>query len=139
MRILMGALGVALLAMAIAFLSHPAQAGIFAGAGIVTILGCRPVKSKIVLGVLGFCAAILMFFMFAGFFGGVAAAHTDSNWYELEEAALYFAFLFGGFVMMLVVSEYSCWMKGRSYSFKISLPDRIKSTGRRVGRVEFSD
>lgn len=139
MRILMGALGVALLATAIAFLSHLAPAGIFAVAGIVTIIGCRPMKSKIVLGVLGFCAAVLMFFMFAGFFGGVAAAHTDSNWYELEEAGLYFAFLFGGFVMMLTVSEYSCWMKGRNDSFKISLPDRIKATGRRLGRMEFSD
>lgn len=139
MRILMGALGVMLLVPAVLFISHPVQSFVFASAGIITIVGCWPMKSKVLLGALGFCAAVLMFLMFAGFFGGVAAAHTDSNWYELEEAGLYFAFLFGGFVMMLAVSEYSCWMKGRKESFKISLPNGVKETGRRFGKMEFSD
>ncbi len=139
MRILMVALGIALLLAAFLFYSHPVHACIFASAGIITIIGCRPMKSKVLLGVLGFCAAVLMFLMFAGFFNGVAAAHTDSNWFELDEAGLYFAYLFGGFVMMLAVSEYSCWMKGRDESFKISLPNGIKETGRRLGRMEFSD
>ena len=139
MRFLMGVLGASLLVIACLFVRIPWMATVYGIAGVVTIVCCRPMKSKWMLGILGLFASILMFVMFACFFNGVAIAHTDSNWYELEGASRYFVYLFGGFVMMLAVSEYSCWMKGRDVANQVSLAKGLKDTGKRLRRVSLSD
>lgn len=139
MRLLMGALGVVLLAIACLYVNVPLIACIFAIGGVLSFLSCFPLKSKWILGLLGASAAILMFTMFAWFFHGIAIAHEADQWYELDQANRYFAFLFGGFVMMLVTSEFSCWMKGREASTNGLISEKLRNGVRRIHRVGLSD
>lgn len=139
MRILMGALGVALFLIACLYVYVPWMACIFAMGSALSFTSCFPLKSKWLLGGLGSLAAILMFTMFAWFFHGIAIAHEANQWYELDHAHRYFAFLFGGFVMMLAMSEFSCWMKGRERSSGSLISEKFRNGVRRIHRVGLSD
>ena len=139
MRFLMGSLGVALLVIACLRLSFDWMTGIFVIGGLMTIASCLPLRQKWLLGLLGLVSAVIMFTMFAWFFHGVAVAHEVKQWYELDEAAEYFTFLFGGFVMMLALSEFSCWMKGRDSTSKESVSSRLRGLRSRFNRAAIPD
>ena len=139
MRILMGALGVALVLIACLYVYVPWMACMFAIGGAFSFLSCFPLKVKWLLCILGASAAILMFTMFAWFFHGIAIAHEASQWYKLDDSHRYFAFLFGGFVMMLVTSEFSCWLKGREAPVNSLISEKFRNGVRRIHRVGLSD
>lgn len=139
MRILMGVLGIALALIACLYVYVPWMACMFAIGSAFSFVSCFPLKSKWLLGGLGAFAAILMFTMFAWFFHGIAIAHEANHWYELDHAHRYFAFLFGGFVMMLVTSEFSCWMKGREARNNSVISEKFRNGVRRIHRVGLSD
>lgn len=139
MRILMGALGVALVVIAGLYYFEPWIACIFAISSVLSFLCCLPFKSKILLGTLGAFAVISMFTMFTWFFHGVAIAHEAQQWYELDQASRYFAFLFGGFVMMLATSEFSCWMKGRDASSLSLISGKLRNGVKNMNKVGLSD
>ncbi len=135
MRWLMILLGVSLLVIGVVYAEVTWMAGIFVVSGLLSIISNWPIRFKWLAGFLGVVATILMFTMFAWFFHGIAVAHVVQNWFELDDAGKYASFLWGGLVLMVVVSEYSCWMKGRESCVAITFFDKSKSERSRMRRV----
>ena len=132
MRYINGLFGVSLVAVAFILVGIDLHLAIACAiAAVLAFVSCRGHISKWQAIVFASASAVLMFYLF-----GYYLIHTPSlasSWYLETEALPLLAALFGGFSVMVVLSEYSCFMKGKVPKLaKIPLNDRYHDTVRRV-------
>ncbi len=111
MQYINGSIGCVLLIFGLVHIPHPMPLiwlPYLCGAALAFIT----VKPQISIGfarILAIGTAVAMFFFFAGFF--VVAPKLSENWYALHEGWLAVARLVAGFMMLPILSEYSCRLK----------------------------
>ncbi len=115
MQIVNGAIGLALVALAILHFTMPDSLGsaiAFAAGSLLAFLTLLPSMSMPVARTFAVLATMCMFFYFAGFFS--LAPELHSEWYRGMQAREAFSLLMAAFAMIPVLSCYSCRLKAES-------------------------
>lgn len=132
MRYINGIFGISFAGVAI-FLANVDQYIAIASliSAVLAFISCRGHIAKWQSIVLGTASAVAMFFFFGYFL--VLTPSLGTYWYLEMEAIPQIAALVGGFSLMVVLAEYSCFMKGKVPKIaKIPLNERYHDTVRRV-------
>ncbi|MYD45696.1 MAG: hypothetical protein F4W92_05035 [Gammaproteobacteria bacterium] len=122
MHYLSGLIGIAFVVLALLSWQTPWIGVLFLTCSVLSFLAIRPVKVTWWLYTCCIAAALAAATLFARFFVQVEGV-SDSNDTAIFDYALLIDFA-AGFVMMYIVSEYSCWLKGRQERVKLKIPLR---------------
>ena len=101
-------IAVALLALALAHLDNPPNATMFICGAMLAVVALKHYLSSGAVRIFAFLAAGVLFFYFGRFFALVPDLQPGWHWRPGNNAA---GLLLAGFVMIPVLSEYSCRMK----------------------------
>ena len=110
---------------------QPILASVFAISALLALSACRGHVPKWQAIVLGSMSALAMLVFFTYFL--VVTPFLDAQWYFEERSRALVAALIGGFAMMLVLAEYSSFMKGKVESAsRPRFSERYQNTMKRV-------
>jgi hypothetical protein len=137
MQYIHGFIGCVLIVLALIHVPYPAEFAWLPYAG-GAVLALIPLKSDISLGlsrILAIATAGTMFFFFAWFF--LLVPNLPADWYASQAGWAAVCRLLGAFVMIPILSEYSCRLKAdcleartaRRTAF-FSVPNHIRPEGR---------
>lgn len=119
MHYLSGLIGIAFVVLALFSWQNPWIGGLLLTCGVLSFLAIRPSRVRWWLYTCCIASALATVTLFARFFIQVESL-SDS----IDATGFDYALLtdFGaGFVMLYVVSEYSCWLKGRQDRVKLKI------------------
>lgn len=119
MHYLSGLIGIAFVVLALFSWQTPWIGGLFLTCGVLSFLAIRPSRVRWWLYTCCIASALAAITLFARFF-----LQVESLSDTIDATAFDYALLtdFGaGFVMLYVVSEYSCWLKGRQDRVKLKI------------------
>ena len=122
MHYLSGLIGIAFVVLTLFSWQTPWIGGLFLTCSILSFLAIRPAKVRWWLYTCCIASGLAAATIFARFFVQVEVVSGSNDTASFDYALLTdFA---AGFVMMYVVSEYSCWLKGRQDLVKLKIPLR---------------
>ena len=122
MHYLSGLIGIVFVVLALFSWQTPWIGGLFLICGVLSFLAIRPSRARWWLYTCCIASAMASATLFARFFVRVEAVSGS-----METAGFDYALLrdfVAGFVLLYVVSEYSCWLKGRQDLVKLKIPIR---------------
>lgn len=121
-----------LIALIHASLPNPLSWAPYAAAAILALITLKPEISIAFSRVLAIATTALMFFFFAGFFLSVPKLAAD--WYTHQAGWEAVCRILGAFVMIPILSDYSCRLKAECREARVgarraffSVPDHIRS------------
>jgi len=119
---LSGLIGIAFVVLTLFSWQTPWIAGLFLSCGVLSFVAIGPSRVRWWLYTCCIASALASATLFARFFVQVEAV-SDLTATTGFDYALLTDFL-AGFMMMYIVSEYSCWLKGRQDRVKLKIPLR---------------
>ena len=122
MHYLSGITGGVFLVLALFSWQTPWMGGFFLTCAVLAFIAIRPSKLSWWLYTCGISSAIATAFFFFKFFVLVKALSVETEFalFDYEMATMFV----GGFAMVYIVSEFSCWLKGREDLVPVRLPFR---------------
>jgi len=111
MKYFHGLVGIIFVVLALLHVPHPSPYiwVPYAAAATLTFITLFPHLNIVLSRILAIATTILLFFFFSSFFMDVPKLAAD--WYQRQEGWAAVSMLFGAFVMLSILSDYSCRCK----------------------------
>ena len=122
MHYLSGLIGIVFVVLALFFWQTPWIGGLFLTCGALSFLAIRPSRVRWWLYTCYIASALAAATHFAQFFLQVEALSGSIDAVSFDYALL--TDFVAGFMMMYIVSEFSCWLKGRQDRVKLKISIR---------------
>lgn len=122
MHYLSGITGVVFLILTLLSWETPWIGGFYLACAILAFLAIRPSQVSWLLYTYGISSAVAAAFFFYRFFVRIQTLSGEIDFSAFDFQLL--AMFVGGFMMMFLASEYSCWLKGRQERVKIKIQFR---------------